>query len=159
MASLNLRPVVSSALLHPCIGSFTRGKCHYRSGSIPVILALPLWFTVLKHQPSSSKLNSTVSYGKSLELPWQKGKAWMLAVLFGMLSFVFYSLLGWLPLILSASWAAMTQCIGFLIGASGPFLTGYLHDRMGHFNEGILGMVFISIAMVILSLTMMPRED
>ncbi|WP_152679661.1 hypothetical protein [Paenibacillus sp. IHB B 3415] len=53
----------------------------------------------------------------------------------------------------ATSWAAMTHCIGFLIGTSGPLLTGYLHDRMGHFNEGILAMVFISIAMGILSLT------
>ncbi|GGH50826.1 MFS transporter [Paenibacillus silvae] len=219
---------------------------------IPVILALPLWFNVLKRQPSSSKLNSTVLYRKSLELPWQKGKAWILAMQFGMLCLVFYSLLGWLPLILigagasklhaglmvtlfaliqipsgtvlqqllkrhasrrnwlfvssmmqaagllliffstylwlavficglgsgmlfallnllpvelttspeeAASWAAMTQSIGFLIGASGPFLTGYLHDRMGHFNAGILAMVFISIAMGILSLTKMSKED
>ncbi|GLJ02594.1 MFS transporter [Bacillus sp. YKCMOAS1] len=219
---------------------------------IPVFFALPLWFHVLKRQSSSSKLNSTVSFGKSLELPWQKRKAWILAVQFGMLSLVFYSLLGWLPLILigagasklhaglmvtlfaliqipcgtvvqqllkrhpsrrywlivssmmqaagllliffstylwlavficglgsgmlfallnllpvelttspeeAASWAAMTQCIGFLIGASGPLLTGYLHDRMGNFNAGILAMVFISIAMGILSLTMMSKEN
>lgn len=254
--------IYSMALaLGAALGSSLTSPLHWKLHSwqmslsfwvIPVILALPLWFTVLKRQPSNSKLNSTVSYRKSLELPWQKGKAWMLAVLFGMLSFVFYSLLGWLPLILigagasklhvglmvtlfawiqivsgsvvqqllkwqpsrrnwlvvssmmqavgllliflssylwlavlicgfgagmlfillnllpvelttspeeSASWAAMTQCIGFLIGASGPFLTGYLHDRMGHFNEGLLGMVFISIVMGILSLTMMPRED
>ncbi|WP_405152471.1 CynX/NimT family MFS transporter [Paenibacillus sp. FSL K6-0108] len=254
--------IYSMALaLGAALGSSLTSPLHWRLHSwqmslsfwvIPVILALPLWFNVLKRQPSSSKLNSTVSYRKSLELPWQKGKAWILAVQFGMLSLVFYSLLGWLPLILigagasklhaglmvtlfaliqipsgtvvqqllkrhpsrrnwlivssmmqaagllliffstylwlavficglgsgmlfallnllpvelttspeeAASWAAMTQCIGFLIGASGPFLTGYLHDRMGHFNAGILAMVFISIAMGILSLTMMSKED
>ncbi len=254
--------IYSMALaLGAALGSSLTSPLHWKLHSwqmslsvwvIPVILALPLWFNVLKRQPSSSKLNSTVSYRKSLELPWQKGKAWILAVQFGMLSLVFYSLLGWLPLILigagasklhaglmvtlfaliqipsgtvvqqllirhpsrrnwlivssmiqaagllliffstylwlavlicglgsgmlfallnllpvelttspeeAASWAAMTQCIGFLIGASGPFLTGYLHDRMGHFNTGILAMVFISIAMGILSLTMVSKED
>lgn len=67
---------------------------------MPVILALPLWLSILKRHPSSSKTNSTVAYKKSLELPWLKKKAWILAVQFGMLSLVFYSLLGWLPLIL-----------------------------------------------------------
>lgn len=254
--------IYSMALaLGAALGSSLTSPLHWKLHSwqmslsvwvIPVILALPLWFNVLKRQPSSSKLNSTVSHRKSLELPWQKGKAWILAVQFGMLSLVFYSLLGWLPLILigagasklhaglmvtlfaliqipsgtvvqqllirhpsrrnwlivssmiqaagllliffstylwlavlicglgsgmlfallnllpvelttspeeAASWAAMTQCIGFLIGASGPFLTGYLYDRMGHFNTGILAMVFISIAMGILSLTMVSKED
>jgi CP family cyanate transporter-like MFS transporter len=73
---------------------------------IPVVLALPLWFKVMRRQPSGSKPNSTVSYRKSLELPWQKGKAWILAMQFGMLSLVFYSLLGWLPLILIGAGAS-----------------------------------------------------
>jgi CP family cyanate transporter-like MFS transporter len=250
--ALALGAALGSSLTSPLQWKLQSWQMSLSFWVIPVILALPLWFNVLKRQSSSSKPNSTVSYGKSLELPWQKGKAWILAVLFGMLSLVFYSLLGWLPLILigagaskldagvmvtlfaliqivsgsvvqqllkrhssrrnwlivasmmqaagllliflsislwlavlicglgagmlfvllnllpielttspeeAASWAAMTQCVGFLIGASGPFLTGYFHDRLGHFNEGILVMVFITIAMGILSLTMMSRED
>lgn len=250
--ALALGAALGSSLTSPLHWSLHSWQMSLSFWVIPVILALPLWFNVLKRQPSISKLSSTVSYRKSLELPWQKGKAWILAAQFGMLCLVFYSLLGWLPLILigagasklhaglmvslfafiqipsgavvqqllkswpsrrnwlivssmmqaagllliffstylwlavficglgsgmlfallnllpvelthspeeAASWAAMTQCIGFLIGASGPFLTGYLHDRMGHFNAGTLAMVFISIAMGILSLTMMSKED
>ncbi|WP_177185725.1 MULTISPECIES: CynX/NimT family MFS transporter [unclassified Paenibacillus] len=254
--------IYSMALaLGAALGSSLTSPLHWRLHSwqmslsfwlIPVILALPLWFNVLKRQPLSSKANSAILLGKSLEIPWHKGKAWILAVQFGLLSLVFYSLLAWLPLMLiaagasmlhagimvtlfaliqipsgavvqqllkmhasrrswlivsslmqaaglllifcstylwfavvicglgsgmlfallnllpvemtsspeeAASWAAMIQCIGFLIGAAGPLLTGYLHDRMGHFNAGILAMVFISIAMGIISLSMVSRKN
>ncbi len=213
---------------------------------IPVILAVPLWMTIRRHQPSSSEQTSRTSYGKALTLPWRNRKAWMLTVQFGMLSLVFYSILGWLPLMLieaaasklhtglmvtlfawiqipsstvvqqllkrqpsrrvwlmvssimqatglllmffstslwiavficgvgsgmlfsllnllpvemtssseeASSWTAMSQCVGFLIGATGPLLIGYLHDQLGHFNEGIFVMTLISIGIGVLSLT------
>ncbi|WP_440108972.1 MFS transporter [Paenibacillus sp. QZ-Y1] len=254
--------IYSMALaLGAALGSGLTSPLHWRLHSwqmslsfwlIPVILALPIWFIVLKRQSCSSKANSKSLLGKSLELPWKKGTAWILAVQFGLLSLVFYSLLAWLPLMLIAagvsilhaalmltlfalvqipsgavlqqllkvhtsrrnwliassimqaaglllilcssylwlavvicglgsgmlfallnllpvemtsspeeavSWAAMTQCIGFLIGAAGPLLTGYLHDRMGHFNAAILAMVFISVAMGIISLSIASKED
>ncbi len=250
--ALALGAALGSSLTSPLNWKLHSWQMSLSFWMMPVILALPLWLSILKRHPSSSKTNSTVAYKKSLELPWLKKKAWILAVQFGMLSLVFYSLLGWLPLILigagasklhaglmvtvfaltqipsgaivqqllkshpsrrnwlivsammqaagllllffstylwlavficglgsgmlfallnllpvelthspeeAASWAAMTQCIGFLIGATGPFLTGYLYDRMDHFNEGILVMVSISIAMGILSLTMVSKED
>ncbi len=213
---------------------------------IPVILAVPLWMTIRRQQSSSSKQNSRISYGRALTLPWRNRKAWMLTVQFGMLSLVFYSILGWLPLMLieagasklhagllvtlfawiqipsstivqqllkrqpsrrvwlmvssimqatglllmffstslwtavficgvgsgmlfsllnllpvemtssseeASSWTAMSQCMGFLIGAAGPLLIGYLHDQLGHFNEGIFVMTLISIGIGVLSLT------
>ncbi|RNB84869.1 MFS transporter [Brevibacillus fluminis] len=217
---------------------------------IPAILALPLWFSVQRRQIHAS--DTKVSISKPLKLPWKTGKAWILAIQFGLLSVVFYSLLGWFPLMLitagisrfhagfmvtlfaiiqipsgvilqlllkvypsrrnwliisslmqatgllllffstflwsavlicglgsgmlfalvnllpvettstpeeAASWAAMTQCFGFLIGASGPFLTGWMYDRIGNFNVGILGMVMISILMGVISLFIVPRKD
>lgn len=90
---------------------------------------------------------------------------WLAVFICGLGSGMLFALLNLLPVELThspeeaASWAAMTQCIGFLIGATGPFLTGYLYDRMDHFNEGILVMVSTSIAMGILSLTMVSKED
>ncbi len=213
---------------------------------IPVILAVPLWMAIRRQQPSSSKQTSRTSYGRALTLPWRNRKAWMLTVQFGMLSLVFYSILGWLPLMLieagasklhagllvtlfawiqipsstivqqllkrqpsrrvwlmvssimqatglllmffstslwiavficgvgsgmlfsllnllpvemtssteeASSWTAMSQCMGFLIGAAGPLLIGYLHDQLGHFNEGIFVMTLISIGIGVLSLT------
>ncbi|MCL9659662.1 MFS transporter [Paenibacillus hunanensis] len=213
---------------------------------IPVILAVPLWMTIRRQQSSGSEQTSRTSYGKALTLPWRNRKAWMLTVQFGMLSLVFYSILGWLPLMLieagasklhaglmvtlfawiqipsstivqqllkrqpsrriwlivssimqatglllmffstslwiavficgvgsgmlfsllnllpvemtssseeASSWTAMSQCVGFLIGAAGPLLIGYLHDQLGHFNEGIFVMTLISIGIGVLSLT------
>ncbi|MCP1184627.1 CynX/NimT family MFS transporter [Paenibacillus sp. 1781tsa1] len=250
--ALALGAALGSSLTSPLYGRFHSWQMSLSFWAIPVVLALPLWLNMLKQLPSRSKLSSTVSFGKSVERPWHKRKAWILSVQFGMLSIVFYSLLAWLPLILlgagatklhaglmvtmfaliqvpsgivvqqllkkhrsrrnwliissmmqaagllliffstylwfavficglgsgmlfallnllpvemtssseeATSWAAMTQCIGFLIGASGPLLMGYLHDRMGHFNEGILVMVFISVAMGILSLTMGSKKE
>lgn len=250
--ALALGAALGSSFTSPLYGRFHSWQMSLSFWAIPVVLALPLWLKMLKQLPSKSKLSSTLSFEKSFEPPWHKSKAWILALQFGMLSLVFYSLLAWLPLILigagasrlyagfmvtlfaliqipsgavvqqllkmyssrrgwlilasimqaagllliffssylwlavficglgsgmlfallnllpvemtssseeATSWAAMTQCIGFLIGASGPVLTGYLYDRIGHFNAGILGMVFISIAMGILSLTMMSKED
>ncbi|WPP39330.1 MFS transporter [Paenibacillus hunanensis] len=213
---------------------------------IPVILAVPLWMTIRRQQSSGSEQTSRTSYGKALTLPWRNRKAWILTMQFGMLSLVFYSILGWLPLMLieagasklhaglmvtlfawiqipsstvvqqllkrqpsrriwlivssimqatglllmffstslwiavficgvgsgmlfsllnllpvemtssseeASSWTAMSQCVGFLIGATGPLLIGYLHDQLGHFNEGIFVMTLISIGIGVLSLT------
>ncbi len=217
---------------------------------LPAILALPLWLSVQRRRNRGSVRQA--SSGKLLKLPWKTGKVWILTIQFGMLSLIFYSLLGWLPLMLTAagasrvqagfmvtlfamvqipsgiilqlllsihasrrdwlivssimqatgllllffslylwfavllcglgagmlfalvnllpveatstpeeaaSWAAMTQCFGFLIGAAGPFLIGYLYDRMGDFHVGIMGLVFISTVMGIISLFIIPQRN
>lgn len=248
--ALALGAALGSSLTSPLYWRLDSWQMALAFWCLPAILALPLWFGVQKRRNPGSVPQA--SSGKPLKLPWKTGKVWMLAIQFGMLSLIFYSLLGWLPLMLTATgasggqagfmvilfamvqipsgiilqfllsihasrrdwlivlsimqttglllfffslylwfaillcglgagmlfalvnllpveaastpeeaaaWAAMTQCFGFLIGAAGPLLMGYLYDRMGNFHVGIMGLVLISTVMGILSLFIIPRRN
>ncbi|MCM3132872.1 MFS transporter [Paenibacillus polysaccharolyticus] len=104
--ALALGAALGSSLTSPLYERLHSWQMSLSFWGIPVVLALPLWLNMLRQLPSKSKLNSTVSFGKSFEPPWHKRKAWILSIQFGMLSIVFYSLLGWLPLILIGAGAS-----------------------------------------------------
>lgn len=248
--ALALGAALGSSLTSPLQWKLNSWQTALSFWLIPAILALPLWYGIQRRQIHASA--TVVSFSRPLKLPWKTGKAWLLAIEFGLLSVVFYSLLGWFPLMLitagisrlhagfmvtlfaitqipsgmimqmllkvhpsrrswlimsssmqatgllllffstflwpavlliglgsgmlfalvnllpleatstpeeAASWAAMTQCFGFLIGAGGPFLLGLVYDRMGNFKLSILGMVLVSVLMGVLSLFISPGKD
>ncbi|MFC0211103.1 CynX/NimT family MFS transporter, partial [Paenibacillus chartarius] len=49
----------------------------------------------------------------------------------------------------TASWSAMVQSAGYVIGAAGPILIGRIHDATNSFVSAILGMLVILILMII----------
>lgn len=50
----------------------------------------------------------------------------------------------------AASWSAMTQSVGYVIGALGPILLGKVHDASGSFASAIVGMIFIVVLMAVI---------
>jgi CP family cyanate transporter-like MFS transporter len=52
----------------------------------------------------------------------------------------------------AASWSAMVQSAGYVIGAIGPILLGKIHDAIGSFFTSIVGMLVILLLMVIVQL-------
>lgn len=49
----------------------------------------------------------------------------------------------------AAAWSAMTQSAGYVIGATGPFLLGWIHDATNSFSSAIMGLIFINLAMIV----------
>lgn len=49
----------------------------------------------------------------------------------------------------AAAWSAMTQSAGYVIGATGPFLLGWIHDATNSFSSAIKGLIFINLAMIV----------
>ncbi|MDF2723787.1 MAG: transporter [Paenibacillus sp.] len=52
----------------------------------------------------------------------------------------------------AASWSAMTQSAGYVIGAAGPILLGWIHDATDSFTSAVLGMAAITIVMILVQL-------
>lgn len=49
----------------------------------------------------------------------------------------------------AASWSAMVQSVGYVIGATGPILLGKIHDATDSFASAIVGMMVIVLLMII----------
>ncbi|MFF2481020.1 CynX/NimT family MFS transporter [Paenibacillus sp. NPDC058071] len=58
----------------------------------------------------------------------------------------------------AASWSAMTQSVGYVIGATGPFLLGWIHDYTNSFTSAVLGMMGIVVLMMIVQFTATSRK-
>ncbi|WP_028775999.1 CynX/NimT family MFS transporter [Shimazuella kribbensis] len=52
----------------------------------------------------------------------------------------------------AASWAAMTQSIGYIIGSAGPILLGWIHDSTKSFSLAIIGMAMIAVIMMVVQI-------
>ncbi|OIK11237.1 MFS transporter [Bacillus sp. MUM 116] len=50
----------------------------------------------------------------------------------------------------AASWSAMTQSAGYVIGAFGPILLGWVHDATNSFSSAIFGLIAIILLMIII---------
>lgn len=48
----------------------------------------------------------------------------------------------------AASWSAMAQSAGYVIGATGPFILGWIHDATDGFSAAIIGTIVINLAMI-----------
>lgn len=50
----------------------------------------------------------------------------------------------------ASSWSAMTQAIGYMIGAVGPFIIGLLHDYLGSFIPTLYLLIFLGFIVILL---------
>jgi len=48
----------------------------------------------------------------------------------------------------ATSWSAMQQSAGYVIGAMGPILLGWIHDASHSFTPAMIGMMVIIILMI-----------
>ena len=48
----------------------------------------------------------------------------------------------------ATSWSAMQQSAGYVIGALGPILLGWIHDASNSFTPAMIGMIVIIILMI-----------
>ncbi|MEK8131606.1 MFS transporter [Paenibacillus filicis] len=91
--------------------------------------------------------------------------SWLAVLLCGFGSGVLFALSSLLPIEAAsspeeaASWAAMMQSVGYLMGAAGPILMGWVYDGMGQFRLGILGMILVSLMLVVIQLFIVPRRE
>ena len=49
----------------------------------------------------------------------------------------------------AAAWSAMTQSVGYVIGATGPLILGWIHDATDSFSAAIAGLIVINVAMMV----------
>ena len=49
----------------------------------------------------------------------------------------------------AAAWSAMTQSVGYVIGATGPLILGWIYDATDGFAIAIVGLIVINLAMMV----------
>ena len=49
----------------------------------------------------------------------------------------------------AAAWSAMTQSAGYVIGATGTLILGWIHDATDSFSTAIAGLIVINLAMMV----------
>ncbi|MCG7408288.1 MFS transporter [Paenibacillus sp. ACRRX] len=90
--------------------------------------------------------------------------AWAAVSICGLGSGMLFSLASLLPVDTAstpeeaASWAAMTQSVGYLIGALGPLLIGWIKDMTHQFEIAILGLSLITLILMGLQISMAARH-
>ena len=52
----------------------------------------------------------------------------------------------------AAAWSAMTQSVGYVIGATGPLILGWIHDATDSFSTAIAGLIVINVAMMVMQI-------
>jgi CP family cyanate transporter-like MFS transporter len=125
---------------------------------IPVSLMLPAF---LKRYPSRRfwlLLGSSLLLAGFLLLIFA-GRPWLAAILIGLGPGVLFPINLMLPIDeaadaqQAAAWSAMTQSIGYVIGALGPVLLGAVHDAAGgSFASLIVAMLVINVLMMAVQL-------
>ncbi|WP_049627943.1 MFS transporter [Bacillus sp. JFL15] len=50
----------------------------------------------------------------------------------------------------ASTWSAMTQAIGYMIGAVGPFIIGFLHDYLGSFVPALYLLIILGLIIILL---------
>ncbi|MEK5640858.1 MULTISPECIES: MFS transporter [Paenibacillus] len=89
---------------------------------------------------------------------------WLAAAVIGLASGTLFALGLLLPMDAAAtsheaaSWAAMTQSAGYLIGAAGPFLIGLIHDAAGPFSFAIYGLMGVTVALIVVQWFVAPFQ-
>lgn len=89
---------------------------------------------------------------------------WLAAVLIGFGAGTLFALSLMLPIDATtnaqeaASWAAMTQSAGYVIGALGPFLIGWINDATGSFSLAITGLILITLLMMTFQVAIAPKK-
>ncbi|WP_028777928.1 CynX/NimT family MFS transporter [Shimazuella kribbensis] len=89
---------------------------------------------------------------------------WLAAVFIGLGAGTLFSLSLLLPIDLTknseeaAAWSAMIQSVGYVFGATGPFMIGLLHDTTNSFTIPIIGMIIINCLMIIMQCFAAPKK-
>lgn len=131
---------------------------------IPTSLLLPL---LLKRYPSRLfwlLISSLIELSGFLMLIFSL-PPWMAALLIGIGASGLFSINLILPIDVTntpqqaASWSAMTQSIGYVIGASGPLLLGSIHDFTGSFTTSIFGLIGICLLMMVVQIAAVSKEE
>ncbi|GGD86630.1 MFS transporter [Paenibacillus nasutitermitis] len=58
----------------------------------------------------------------------------------------------------AASWAAMTQSGGYIIGSAGPILIGWVNDATQSFSLAVIGLIVITVIMSVLQVIIVPKK-
>lgn len=58
----------------------------------------------------------------------------------------------------AATWSAMTQSVGYMIGAMGPIILGWIHDMTNSFFLAVIGLIIINLIMIMIQLVAIPRH-
>jgi CP family cyanate transporter-like MFS transporter len=48
----------------------------------------------------------------------------------------------------AAAWTAMVQSLGYVVGATGPLMLGWVHDRSGSFQSPLLALSAVVVVMI-----------
>ncbi|GGE26546.1 MFS transporter [Pullulanibacillus camelliae] len=59
----------------------------------------------------------------------------------------------------AASWSAMVQAAGYVIGAAGPFILGMLHDFTGNYLVAIIGLILVNLVMMGVQIITVTRQQ
>lgn len=59
----------------------------------------------------------------------------------------------------AASWSAMTQSAGYVIGAAGPLILGWIHDATQSFSMAVVALIALVVIMIVIQLIAVPRHD
>ena len=72
--------------------------------SAALVVPLVAWLALLRPDPSARKLGA-----RAVRLPWRSGTGWLLVVLFGTQSILYYGIVSWLPnALVERGWPAAT---------------------------------------------------
>ena len=58
----------------------------------------------------------------------------------------------------AAAWSAMTQSVGYVIGATGPLILGWIHDATDSFSTAIAGLIVINVAMMVMQIAATTKK-
>lgn len=89
---------------------------------------------------------------------------WLAALLCGFGSGMLFALGTLLPIDAAsspqeaASWAAMTQSGGYIIGAMGPILIGWINDFTQQFGLSIMGLIIVTLLLMMVQVLIIPRK-
>lgn len=131
---------------------------------IPMSLLLP---KLLKWNPSRLLW---LLVGSSFELAgllmlFFSAEPWIAVIFLGIGAGILFPLNVLLPIDASANaeeaagWSAMTQSIGYMISATGPFLFGWIFDKTGSFFYAMIFMMSMILVMMVIQFMVAPRKS
>lgn len=124
---------------------------------IPVNLTLPL---LLKNYPSRRMwlmISALIQLVGLIMIPFSI-VPWLAAAFLGIGAGGLFSLNLMLPLDATnnphdaAAWSAMAQSVGYIIGATGPLLLGWIHDTTNSFSFAMIGLIIVNLLMMLTQL-------